>query len=124
MDIIKSSRYHTYDRAACAVEATLELISGKGKGLILFYLANEPLRFNELEKRFYPISARTLTKQLRELEYFGLILREVSAETPPKVEYSLTMAGRSLKPLIDQLERWGNEHAITLITNARNQERG
>jgi DNA-binding HxlR family transcriptional regulator len=100
----------SYDCAAgCPVEATLDLIDGKWKAVILYHLLDETIRFNELGRRLSRrISQRMLTRQLRELETAGLIHREVYAEVPPRVEYSLTQRGRSLEPVIRSLWIWGN----------------
>jgi len=99
-----------YDCAAgCPVEATLDLIDGKWKAVILYHLLDDTIRFNELRRRLSKrISQRMLTRQLRELEAAGLIHREVYAEVPPRVEYSLTKLGRSLEPVIRSLWTWGN----------------
>lgn len=94
----------------CVVDAALDLIGGKWKGVIVFHLLDGTLRFNAL-KRFTPgITQRMLTKQLRELETAGLVLRTVYAQVPPKVEYCLTTAGMRLAPVISALKVWGEEH--------------
>src|SRR5258708_40251020 len=99
----------TYDCAAgCPVEATLDLIDGKWKGVILYHLLDDTVRFNELGRRLSKITQRMLTRQLRELEAAGLIHREVYPEVPPRVEYSLTKLGRTLDPVIRSLWTWGN----------------
>jgi DNA-binding HxlR family transcriptional regulator len=102
----------TYDCAAgCPVEATLDLIDGKWKAVILYHLLDDTIRFNELGRRLSRrISQRMLTRQLRELEAAGLIHREVYAEVPLRVEYSLTKRGRSLEPVIRSLWNWGNTY--------------
>src|SRR6201994_2343524 len=101
----------TYDcTAGCPVEATLDLIDGKWKGVILYHLLGNTIRFNELRRRLSRITQRMLTRQLRELEAGGLIHREVYAEVPPRVEYSLTKRGRSLEPVIRSLWTWGNSY--------------
>ena len=115
MDTVKRTRYQTYEGAGCPVEATLELFSGKGKGMILYHLLEGTLRFNELKRRVGSISQRMLTKQLRELEHFGLVHREVYPEVPPKVEYSLTETGRSLEPILLSLRQWGVDHAMPIL---------
>ena len=100
-----------YDCAAgCPVEATLDLIDGKWKAVILYHLLADTIRFNELRRRLSRITQRMLTRQLRELEAAGLIHREVYAEVPPRVEYSLTALGRSLEPVIRSLWSWGNTY--------------
>ena len=101
----------TYDCAAgCPVEATLDLIDGKWKAVILYHLLNDTIRFNELRRRLSRITQRMLTRQLRELEANGLIHREIYAEVPLRVEYSLTTLGRSLEPVVRMLWTWGNQY--------------
>jgi len=93
------------------MDATLGVIGGKWKPLILYELSDETLRFSQLFNRIQPkITQRMLTKQLRELERDGLITRKVYAQVPPKVEYSLTEMGKSLMPILEQLCKWGYEH--------------
>jgi DNA-binding HxlR family transcriptional regulator len=100
-----------YDCApGCPVEATLDLIDGKWKGVILYHLLEDTIRFNELGRRLSRITQRMLTRQLRELEAAGLIHREVYPEVPPRVEYSLTRLGRSLEPILRSLWSWGNTY--------------
>ena len=94
----------------CPVEATLELIGGKYKSLILWHLAGGILRFNELQKQLPSATPKMLTQQLRELEANELIHREVFPVIPPKVEYSLTDLGRSLKPILDAMWNWGENY--------------
>ena len=98
----------TVTQEECVVDAALDLIGGKWKGIIIFHLLDGTLRFNAL-KRFTPgITQRMLTKQLRELEAAGLVLRTVYAEVPPKVEYTLTDHGRSLNAALGPLGAWGS----------------
>lgn len=105
-------RFKRYDCSiGCPVEAALEQIAGKWKGLIIFHLLDETLRFNELSRRAVNVTQRSLTKQLRELEADGIVRREVFAEVPPKVEYSLTVKGQSLRPAIEALRAWGLQNA-------------
>jgi DNA-binding HxlR family transcriptional regulator len=91
----------------CPVEATLELIGGKYKALILWHLSGETLRFSELRKQIPKATPKMLTQQLRELEEQNLIHREVYPVIPPKVEYSLTETGRSLLPILVAMRDWG-----------------
>jgi len=91
----------------CPVEATLELIGGKYKALILWHLSEGKLRFSELRKAITSATPKMLTQQLRELEGKHLIHREVYPVIPPKVEYSLTEAGRSLMPILVAMRDWG-----------------
>ena len=93
----------------CSVEATLELIGGKWKGVILYHLLQESvLRFSQLQKLFPNCTQRTLTNQLRALEADGFVRRVVYAQVPPKVEYSLTERGLSLAPVLLALKAWGD----------------
>jgi len=94
----------------CPVEVTLDLIDGKWKGIILYHLQEGRLRFGELRKRMPGITQRMLTKQLRALEEDDLITRQVFAEVPPRVEYALSETGLRLRPVIDALKRWGEDH--------------
>ena len=90
------------------MEATLDIIGGKWKPLIMYMLSDETLRFSDLQRKVEPkISPRMLTKQLRQLEADALVNRKVYAQVPPKVEYSLTEKGRSLMPILDELCVWG-----------------
>ena len=91
----------------CPVEATLELIGGKYKALILWHLAENKLRFNELRKAITSATPKMLTQQLRELENDNLIHRQVYPVIPPKVEYSLTELGQSLLPILVAMRDWG-----------------
>lgn len=91
----------------CPVAATLELIGGKYKALILWHLAESKLRFSQLSKVIRGATPKMLTQQLRELESQNLIHREVYPVVPPKVEYSLTETGRSLMPILMAMRDWG-----------------
>ena len=91
----------------CPVEATLDVIGGKWKGVILYHLLEKTYRFGELKKVMTGITPHSLTKQLRELEADGIVSRKVYAEVPPKVEYSLTERGESLRKIILLLRDWG-----------------
>jgi len=91
----------------CPVEATLEMIGGKYKALILWHLSEGRLRFSELRKVITNATPKMLTQQLRELEAHALIHREVFPVIPPKVEYSLTETGRSLMPILVAMRDWG-----------------
>lgn len=95
----------------CSVEATLSVIGGRWKPVIIFnLLENEILRFGELKKLINGVTQRMLTNQLRELESDKIISRKVYAEVPPRVEYSLTEYGRSLKPIMLAMREWGATH--------------
>lgn len=104
-------RHHDYSKnQGCPVEATLEIIGGKWKGVILFHLLGGTKRFNELKRTMPAITVRMLTRQLRELEGDGIIERKVYAEVPPKVEYTLTKLGQTLEPILNSLRNWGLEY--------------
>lgn len=95
----------------CPVEATVSLIGGKWKCVILWHLHTEgTLRFSELRRRIPGVTQRTMTNQLRELEEDRLVHREVYPQVPPKVEYSMTEMGRGLGPILMALQAWGDEH--------------
>ena len=94
----------------CPVQATLELIGGKYKALILWHLSQNTLRFSQLQKRISNATAKMLTQQLRELESQELVHREVYPVIPPKVEYSLTPLGKSLMPVLVAMRDWGAEY--------------
>jgi DNA-binding HxlR family transcriptional regulator len=91
----------------CPVEITLDIIGGKWKPLIIYYLLQGTKRFNELKRMLPHVTTQMLTLQLRELERDGIVHREVYAEVPPKVEYSLTERGRSLEPIMLAMLDWG-----------------
>ena len=93
----------------CPVEATLDLIGGKYKALILWHLSEETLRFSQLKTRI-SATPKMLTQQLRELESDKLIHREVFPVIPPKVEYSLTDLGKSLLPILVAMRNWGADY--------------
>ena len=99
---------------ACPVETTLTLISDKWKVLILRDLLPGTKRFGELRKSIGHVSQKVLTAQLRQMEQSGLVNRKVYAEVPPKVEYSLTDVGYSLKPILDAMWTWGEEYQMKM----------
>ena len=99
---------------ACPVETTLTLISDKWKVLILRDLLPGTKRFGELRKSIGHVSQKVLTAQLRQMEQSGLVNRKVYAEVPPKVEYSLTDVGYSLKPILDAMWTWGEEYRMKM----------
>ncbi|ANU21881.1 winged helix-turn-helix transcriptional regulator [Planococcus donghaensis] len=101
---------------SCPVAGTLDVIGGKWKGVILFHLLEDKKRFNELKRLNSGITQRMLTLQLRELEADGIIHREVYPVIPPKVEYSLTDFGQSLKPIVLLMREWGEEYMETVLT--------
>ena len=95
---------------ACPVETTLMLISDRWKVLIIRDLLDGTKRFGELKKSIGSISQKVLTSNLREMEADGLVNRKVYAEVPPRVEYTLTDTGYSLKPILDAMVEWGLEY--------------
>lgn len=95
---------------ACSFTAAQKVLSGKWSLMIIFHLMNGPIRFNELLRKFDGLTHASLTKQLRQLENFRLIHREVYNQVPPKVEYSLTDLGKKLYPTIIGLTDWGSEY--------------
>ncbi|HEX7735134.1 MAG TPA: helix-turn-helix domain-containing protein [Ktedonobacteraceae bacterium] len=100
----------------CAVEATADILGGKWKAVILYYLFQSSRRFNELRRLLPEVTQRMLTRQLRELEQDGIVHREIFKEVPPKVEYSLTEFGTSLGPIIVQMLDWGEQYMEQIQT--------
>ena len=108
-DIDCSAAYQG-DRSSCPVEATLEAIGGRWKVLILHELFNGTRRFGELHRSLRGITQKMLTQQLREMERDGLVHREIYMQVPPKVEYSLTPLGNTLKPVLNAMHFWGKKY--------------
>ncbi len=98
----------------CPVETTLSLIGDKWKVLILRELLPGTRRFGELKRSLGSVSQKVLTAQLRAMEESGLLTRTVYAEVPPRVEYTLTELGRSLRPILDAMRLWGEEYRASL----------
>lgn len=94
----------------CPVDATLAIIGGKWKALILYHLRDGPRRFGELRRLIPGVTQRMITQHLRELEADGIIHREVFAVVPPRVDYSLTQTGRTLLPILEAMAVWGTTH--------------
>lgn len=108
-----ANRFKRYDCSrGCPVEAALERIGGKWKGVALYHLLDGPKRYNELKRDVGSVTQRMLTKQLRELESDGLIVRKVFPVVPPHVEYSLSERGRTLEPILLALRDWGEDHVL------------
>ena len=107
----------TKELPACTVETTLTLIGDKWKVLILRDLMPGTKRFGELKKSIDTVSQKVLTAQLRDMEANGLVHREVYAEVPPRVEYSLTELGQSLKPILDAMWNWGEDYKNSVTGN-------
>lgn len=95
---------------ACPVETTLALISDKWKVLIIRDLLPGTKRFGELKQSIGSVSQKVLTAQLRQMEESGLLIRTVYPQVPPRVEYTLTELGHSLKPVLDAMQNWGEEY--------------
>lgn len=95
------------DPDRCPVEATLGVIGGRWKPLILYHLRERPRRFNELRRLMPKVTQRMLTQHLRELEADGVVVRDVREQVPPHVEYSFSAKGRTLLPLLDAMADWG-----------------
>lgn len=95
---------------SCGVEVTLAVMGGKWKGLILWHLRIKTLRFAQLQRRLRTVTQKMLTQQLRELEASGLIHRQIFAEVPPRVEYSLTDEGRRILPILELMCQWGQDY--------------
>jgi DNA-binding HxlR family transcriptional regulator len=94
----------------CPLEMTIDLIGGKWKVLILWNLSLGVLRFGELKRLFPKATQKMLTQQLRDLESSGLISRKVYPQVPPKVEYSLTDFGKTLMPVLQEMNKWGADY--------------
>lgn len=94
----------------CPVDTTLKMIGGKYKALILWYLLDHTLRFGQLHKAIPQATPKMLTQQLRELEASGLVARKVYPVVPPKVEYSLTELGQSIRPILFVMYDWGADY--------------
>lgn len=104
----------------CPVETTLNIISGKWKGIILYRLLGGKKRFGELKKIMPAITFRTLTLQLRQLEEDGIVERTVYAEVPPRVDYALTQLGESMRPIIQAMYDWGTDYQKLTDVNQEN----
>ncbi len=105
--MVKSEYLSTEERYHCPVEATMDVLGGKWKLLIIHHLLEGTKRFNELQKAMPKVTQRMLTAKLRELESHGIINRKVYAVVPPKVEYSMTEFGRTVEPMLWVMDAWG-----------------
>jgi len=102
-----------YDKANdCPIAATIDVIGGKWKPIIIWILMDDSKRFGELHKSIPGITIKVLSRQLKELETDGIINRKAYPEVPPKVEYSLSEKGRSLTGIMQQLARWSNDNIL------------
>lgn len=100
----------TPDTHPCSVAYVMTVLGGKWKLIVLFHLLPGRQRFGELQRQIPGITQRMLTLQLRELEADGLVARRVYRQVPPRVEYSLTARGRSLRPVLLAVKQWGDQH--------------
>src|SRR4051812_13530428 len=107
---------------ACPVETAIEIIGGRWKGLILQELFGGTRRVSELHRALSGVSHRTLTQQLRELEAHGILRRKVHRQVPPKVEYSLTPVGETLKPVIAVMHDWAESYSQRRMSKAKTRE--
>ncbi len=105
-------QWHIDDPLNCPLAATLNIIGGKWKPMVLHMLSAGTMRFGEIKRNIPPVAQKTLTQQLRELEADGIVHREVYAEMPPRVEYSLTDKGLTLTPILGALYAWGQDNAV------------
>ncbi|WP_141993641.1 MULTISPECIES: helix-turn-helix domain-containing protein [Bacillaceae] len=110
------------DTTACPVAVTVDVIGGKWKGIILYNLISGPKRFNELGRLMPYTTKRMITLQLRELEQDGIVHREIYREIPPKVEYSLTPFGETLKPIINLMRDWGDMNGNEVLMKRKISE--
>lgn len=110
------------DYVFCPVETTLGVIAGKWKVMIIYYLLQGKRRFNQLQRELGGISHRTLSKQLREMESQGIVLREDFGEIPPRVEYSLSPLGASLKDILLEMHEWGEKFGGGISTAGANED--
>ncbi|MCU0497637.1 MAG: helix-turn-helix transcriptional regulator [Anaerolineae bacterium] len=113
-----------HDPERCPVKATMEVIGGKWKPLIVYYLMGGTKRFGQLQRLLPDVTQRMLTKHLRELESDGVIHREVYREVPPRVEYSLTELGKSLAPILELMLKWGEKYVESQPLRATEQLEG
>jgi DNA-binding HxlR family transcriptional regulator len=102
----------------CPVEITLDVIAGRWKVMIIYYLLEGKKRFNQLQRELRGISHRTLAKQLREMESQGIVIREDYGEIPPRVEYSLSPLGLSLKDILLEMHAWGEKYGSRMQLGA------
>jgi len=112
----------TYEtKLACPIQRTMAMIADKWKVIVIYNLGKRTMRFGELQRALEGITPKVLTRQLRDLEGDGLVARRVHAEIPPRVEYSLTILGRELLPILDQLHEWATRNSVAVL--ARHEDR-
>lgn len=110
---VKNEKILFFDEKSCPVTATMQVLGGKWKAILInaIYLTS-PARFGELKRSVKGITQSMLTQQLRELEDDGLISRKIYAEIPPRVEYTLTEFGLTLSPIMQSMAKWGEEYRM------------
>lgn len=96
----------------CPAERALDFLSGKWRPMVIYWLMDGPLRFNELQRRLGGITHRTLSRTLKEMEADGLVARKDYGEIPPRVDYALTTKGASLQPVLEALENWASANRL------------
>jgi DNA-binding HxlR family transcriptional regulator len=101
-------------QVGCPTEITLDVIAGRWKVMVIFWLLQDKRRFNQLQRDLSGITHRTLAKQLKEMEAGGLVEREDFGEIPPRVEYRLTPLGRSLEPVLAAMHEWALQHGVEI----------
>ncbi|HTJ13027.1 MAG TPA: helix-turn-helix domain-containing protein [Dinghuibacter sp.] len=107
---MERTRYHA--ATDCPITATIDVIGGKWKPILIYLLLEGPLRFGELHRIVPGIALKVLSRQLKELEEDGIVSRTVYAEVPPRVEYALTEKGESLREIMLQLSQWSSERLL------------
>lgn len=119
-EVIKTERNLVFDENSCPVTATMQVLGGKWKAILInaIYLSS-PARFGELKRSVKGITQSMLTSQLRELEDDGIISRKIYAEIPPRVEYTLTEFGLSLSPIMLAMAEWGKQYRMNNELKAR-----
>jgi DNA-binding HxlR family transcriptional regulator len=109
----KSEKKMIFDEKSCPVTATMQVLGGKWKAILINAIYHtSPARFGELKRSVKGITQSMLTSQLRELEDDGIISRKIYAEIPPRVEYTLTEFGLTLSPIMQSMAKWGEEYRI------------
>lgn len=103
-------QFHEIDITNCPVASVQKIIRGKWSMVIIYFLYHETLRFSQLKRKMPQVTEANLTKELRMLEQYGLVHREIYREVPPRVEYSLTEIGQKFVPVLEALEQWATEY--------------
>ncbi|MDF0650538.1 MAG: helix-turn-helix domain-containing protein [Nitrospira sp.] len=106
-------------QVGCPTEITLDVIAGRWKVMVIFWLLQDNRRFNQLQRDLSGITHRTLAKQLKEMEADGLVEREDFGEIPPRVEYRLTPLGRSLEPVLAAMHDWAIQHGAKIRSSSK-----